>query len=676
MFRLKRDGNYRSVKRQIVAGSFVVALCLIALVVSIQYVTKVYTADADNSHTHHSRNLLQTDAPVFKTSETYKIPCAEYPPDLFTKDQLESGAWVLHVLGLLYMFVAIAIVCDEFFVPSIEVIVDKLGVSPDVAGATFMAAGGSAPELFTSFFGTFVSKSSVGFGTIVGSAVFNVLFVIGCCAIFSNGDLVLTWYPFARDSIYYCVSLCVLAGFFYGDEIYFYEALILFLLYIGYVVLMINNAKLYDWIDRKFVKTDPRTRAATAAEQLAPRQPISTFSVSLWQMMTKDADLAHIAGVHMVSRIKGDVKATFRQIDADGNGTIDKEEFKTVLYSLSGAVTDEELDACFKEIDEDGNGTIEFEEFQKWYLRSENRFESDVKEIFNRFDRDGDGCIDAGELESLVTACQPDGSKPTEEDLKIAREALDADGDGLISRDEFMDWYKGSKFFETAKRHRDTLTDDAEQDEGDGVSLAFPEGWKSRVMYCITAPIVFTLYFTVPDVRKPKWRSWWPAGFLMSIAWLGVYSYFMVWWATVFGKIVGIPDNIMGLTILAAGTSVPDLITSVLVAKQGMGDMAVSSSIGSNIFDILVGLPLPWIFATLVWWPKLDVDSNGIFISIFILFAMIGAVLAIIYCSKWRMTKLLGYSMFVLYLLFCIQDITRYYLSGNEEAPCYEYAPE
>ena len=48
----------------------------------------------------------------------------------------------------------------------------------------------------------------------------------------------------------------------------------------------------------------------------------------------------------------------------------------------------------------------------------------------------------------------------------------------------------------------------------------------------------------------------------------------------------------MGLTFLAAGTSVPDLITSVLVAKQGKGDMAVSSSVGSNIFDVTVGYEL------------------------------------------------------------------------------------
>merc|ERR1712178_111982 len=100
-----------------------------------------------------------------------------------------------------------------------------------------MAAGGSAPELFTSLIGTFTA-SDVGFGTIVGSAVFNVLFVIGCCAIFSKETLCLTWWPLARDCVYYSISLCTLAGFFYDSKIDWYEALILFLMYFGYVLVM------------------------------------------------------------------------------------------------------------------------------------------------------------------------------------------------------------------------------------------------------------------------------------------------------------------------------------------------------------------------------------------------------------------------------------------------------
>ena len=87
------------------------------------------------------------------------------------------------------MFVALAIVCDEFFVPALDVIIEKIGCSEDVAGATFMAAGGSAPELFTSIIGVFIAFSDVGIGTIVGSAVFNILFVIGMCALFSKVNI-------------------------------------------------------------------------------------------------------------------------------------------------------------------------------------------------------------------------------------------------------------------------------------------------------------------------------------------------------------------------------------------------------------------------------------------------------------------------------------------------------
>ncbi len=71
--------------------------------------------------------------------------------------------------------------------------------------------------------------------------------------------------------------------------------------------------------------------------------------------------------------------------------------------------------------------------------------------------------------------------------------------------------------------------------------------------------------------------------------WIAFYSYLMVWWATLVGDTFKMPAEIMGLTFLAAGTSIPDLITSVLVARKGLGDMAVSSSVGSNIFDVTVG---------------------------------------------------------------------------------------
>ena len=74
----------------------------------------------------------------------------------------------------------------------------------------------------------------------------------------------------------------------------------------------------------------------------------------------------------------------------------------------------------------------------------------------------------------------------------------------------------------------------------------------------------------------------------------------MVWMVCLVGYTLGIPDTIMGITFLAAGTSVPDTIASVMVARNGYGDMAVSNSIGSNVFDILLGLGLPWFLSTTI----------------------------------------------------------------------------
>ena len=61
--------------------------------------------------------------------------------------------------------------------PSLEAISEKLDLSEDVAGATFMAAGSSAPELFTSVAGV-TQQSDVGVGTIVGYVKMNCLIIL------------------------------------------------------------------------------------------------------------------------------------------------------------------------------------------------------------------------------------------------------------------------------------------------------------------------------------------------------------------------------------------------------------------------------------------------------------------------------------------------------------------
>merc|ERR1712190_185727 len=83
--------------------------------------------------------------------------------------------------------------------------------------------------------------------------------------------------------------------------------------------------------------------------------------------------------------------------------------------------------------------------------------------------------------------------------------------------------------------------------------------------------------------------------FALSLIWIGIFSNWLYDCLVVVSNTLKIPVAVSAVTLLAGGTSVPDLLSSYVVARNGEGDMAVSSSIGSNIFDVTVGLPLPWL---------------------------------------------------------------------------------
>ena len=126
--------------------------------------------------------------------------------------------------GIYYMFWGLAIVCDDYFVASLEEISDALSLSPDVAGATFMAAGSSAPELFTSLIGVFAVKNDVGVGTIVGSAVFNLCCIIGGTALFTPGVLKIDWKPITRDTFFYACSIAIMIYMLWDGMVTMMEA--------------------------------------------------------------------------------------------------------------------------------------------------------------------------------------------------------------------------------------------------------------------------------------------------------------------------------------------------------------------------------------------------------------------------------------------------------------------
>jgi len=422
--------------------------------------------------------------------------------------------------------------------------------------------------------------------------------------------------------------------------------LVLFLLYIVYVVFMKYNME----IKLKLFGAGNQ-RSSEAFTKLKQKLEPTAFELGLLGLLvgrnTGEKEIMHRA----VVQITGDVSETFAQFDTNKNGCIGIKELEQLLNKLGLDVNEEELKSLHSKIlDGDVGDTINFKQFKRWYIKSEERVMKDMKELFESMDIDNSNTLSVFEIAAILNQNVASVQQELEEYYKGPKDEL--------SFKEFEKWYVDTEFYHSEVKKRESIAAVADAVEEVNI-LSIPETAGAKVMFFLTVPLVALLVFTLADVRKPGKKKWALATFFGSITWIGIYSWFMVDWCQMIGDTLGIPQVVMGLTFLAAGTSVPDLLSSVIVAKQGHGDMAVSSSVGSNIFDILVGLPLPWASFGIFFGRPVKVYAASLSISLAILIAMLIIVVISIHISKWIMTKSLGYAMFFFYVLFVVQDLIR-----------------
>ena len=99
----------------------------------------------------------------------------------------------------------------------------------------------------------------------------------------------------------------------------------------------------------------------------------------------------------------------------------------------------------------------------------------------------------------------------------------------------------------------------------------------------------------IPTLTLPlAWLS-----FLGGLVLLIASSRILVWAASHIATELGVSELVIGLTIVAVGTSLPELTASVMSALKGHADMAVGAIVGSNMFNMLLVLPIPGLWGSL-----------------------------------------------------------------------------
>lgn len=97
----------------------------------------------------------------------------------------------------------------------------------------------------------------------------------------------------------------------------------------------------------------------------------------------------------------------------------------------------------------------------------------------------------------------------------------------------------------------------------------------------------------VPDMALPKALGW----LLLTLALMIVSSRLLVWGATRIALELGVSELVVGLTVVAIGTSLPEVAACVASALKRHHDLVVGNVIGSNLFNMLAVLPIPGLLA-------------------------------------------------------------------------------
>lgn len=207
------------------------------------------------------------------------------------------------------------------------------------------------------------------------------------------------------------------------------------------------------------------------------------------------------------------------------------------------------------------------------------------------------------------------------------------------------------------KRPRSVASDLFDEDDDDEPLNPFhmPEKFYSKLIHLILFPINFLFFLTVPDCRRNTFKKF-PFYFLtffISTIYLALLTYVLVWMVVIISYTIDIPDTVAGLTVLAAGTSVPEVVSGIIVTRKGKGEMAISNSLGSNVFDILICLGLPWFISTVI------VDTNSVvkIYSASLVYSasiLLATVCVLIFCfvvNKWNLDKKLGVILFACWIV-------------------------
>jgi Ca2+/Na+ antiporter len=166
----------------------------------------------------------------------------------------------------------------------------------------------------------------------------------------------------------------------------------------------------------------------------------------------------------------------------------------------------------------------------------------------------------------------------------------------------------------------DEIADPDNESVGE-TAFVVPSTWWLKTWYYFTYPLKYMIYISTPDVRRAGSEHKAILSVTISFLWVAAMTYVLIDGLSRLANMMNISGTVMGLTVGAWAASYPAAWSSIVVARNGYGDIAVCNAIGSNVFSNYIGLGLPWLTYIVVHGgnPYNALRDDGVVLSILLL---------------------------------------------------------
>jgi len=549
------------------------------------------------------------------------------------------GYWglVIWICLAIYLMVGQFVICEEYFVPILAQLGDRWKMAEDVQGATLLAVGSSSPELFTALLGViFYPDDNPGPGTNVGSAVFNMCIIIGLSAIFAPKAVKLKMVPFLRDSIAYMIGLVQLYLFYAvitPGKMDIWESILLTAWWVLYVFAVYRTDLL-------------AVRCCCCINETV--DPIED-EIELHEMPANKH--GHQA---IVTADGGDIENK-----NNNNNFNDRNHHKQ--------------SAPLPDLDQNPDnihiapGAI-----------PEDAMDDDLQNLLDALNKKQRQNVNKGWI-IVVMPNRPTKSRSSRLHLPVGGRHGHNNNDGNNKNDQKHNdsvALRASHQSHTYVRRRtllETLKHEREQREsqyihqqehgggghGHGGHGADTHSRGDIILHKFLKPWTSLFGCTLPAPEGSFVSKHIYLSIMAIVVWLGILTFFVVDCSEKIGQCFGMPGGLLGITLLAVGSSLPDCISSVIVARQCKIDMAVANAFGSNIFDVNLCVGFAFILGSIA--KAIEGESTSLHLGdghslitfIELIIAAAGFLIFLwfmMWCTLFRLEKWMGYILNVAYV--------------------------